>query len=303
MLNFASDRRAGDLVLYCLSGGSSALMEATVAGVDLVGIQRLSRILLGNGAEIGQINAVRAALSRVKAGALAQAFGPATVVVLVMSDVAGDDLATIGSGPFYQGRGRDPLGVARQYDLAAQVDFPLLELLRRRTSLAEKSRAVPHRIIGANRDAVRAAEVAATRRGFPVSAWADFQTGEAQDLARRLTFSSQPGVLIAGGEPTVTIRGSGLGGRCQEMAAVAAGLGRGRSRWAFLAGSTDGTDGPTSVAGGIVDGDSAESAEVDLDEALANNDSNRFLASCGGLLTTGPTGSNVNDLFISVDFG
>ena len=124
MLNFASDRRAGDLVLYCLSGGSSALMEATVAGVDLVGIQRLSRILLGNGAEIGQINAVRAALSRVKAGALAQAFGPATVVVLVMSDVAGDDLATIGSGPFYQGRGRDPLGVARQYDLAAQVDFP-----------------------------------------------------------------------------------------------------------------------------------------------------------------------------------
>jgi glycerate-2-kinase len=181
------------------------------------------------------------------------------------------------------------------------VDFPLLTLLRRRANAVEKTRAVPHRIIGSNRDICRAAEAAATRRGLPVQVWPEFQVGEARNLATKLTECPFKGVLIAGGEPTVTIRGDGLGGRCQEMAATAARLGQGRAAWAFLAGSTDGTDGPTEVAGGVVNGTSVSRSTVDLGAALANNDSHRFLASCDGLLVTGPTGSNVNDLFITID--
>jgi glycerate 2-kinase len=303
MRSFAADCRAKDLVLYALSGGSSSLMESLIPQISLADLQAISRLLLANGAEIGQINAIRSALSEVKSGALAWAFGPATVVVLVMSDVSGDDLSTIGSGPFYQGRGRDPIGIARQFDLARQVDFPLLEILRRRSAPQDKTRAIPHRVVGANRDVLLAAESAAKDRGLSTTVTPTFLTGEARELVGPLLANRNPGLIIAGGEPTVTIRGDGVGGRCQEMAVAAAELIFGQSGRAFLAGSTDGTDGPTEIAGGVVDSESTKTADYPPAEALATNNSQPFLRASGGLLETGPTGANVNDLFLSINLG
>lgn len=253
MLNFAARVRSEDLVLFCLSGGASALIESLRPKWTLDRLQMLTSEMLADGSDIARINAVRVHTSLLKGGGLARAFSAATVRVLVLSDVGGDQLDVIGSAPFYQG----PV-------------FP------------------PHSVLANN--------AAALRRLPSARLDPSFHTGEARELARRFVAQMDaPGLYAWGGEPTVTIKGSGLGGRCQELALAAAVELRGRSNVAFLAGSTDGTDGPTDVAGAVVDGTTACD---DAEAYLKNNDSGGYFARYGGAIRTGPTGSNLNDIFL-----
>ncbi len=266
MLRRAAETPSGESVVFCLSGGASALMEALMPGVSLTELQAKTKQMLADGSDIRQINAYRRSVSRIKAGGLADAFRHTNVLVVVLSDVMGDPLATIGSGPF----------------------FP-------------DEAVVPHVIIGNNQSALRAAEAFATAsQGIP-SQIAEPMQGEAKDQFAGYRELARPDTLtIAGGEPTVTIIGDGKGGRAQEAALAAAIEIQNQAGIAVLSAGTDGSDGPTDAAGAIVTGETIsrgggiEAARA----ALANNDSYPFLDRAGALIRTGPTGTNVNDLFL-----
>lgn len=299
MLAFAESVRESDLVLFALSGGASALLEKPVHGLELEDLQVATRALLQCGAPIEDLNAVRSVLSQTKAGGLARAFARATVVCLVLSDVVGNSLETIGSGPFSDSSRRSPLEVIEAYGLREVVAPPVLRLV----SKNERHDAVPevaHAVLADNALALAAARESAERLGF------DVRLGKMAGDARRFVEGLIPpesiaarGAWIFGGETTTVVRGPGRGGRCQEMAAAMSDRLARMEPLAFLAGSTDGTDGPTDVAGGVVDGGSSERARSGGQtaiEALARSDSYAFLKAAGGLVRTGPTGSNVNDL-------
>lgn len=307
LLEFAQAATDEDLVLFLLSGGASSLTEAPVEGITLEDLQATNRLLLASGADISLMNAIRSRVSRIKAGGLARAFAPATVAALVLSDVLGNALPTIGSGPLVAAPARE-------------VSFELLDALPpvvRSEVLAgdlfpRETPRVDHFVIGSVSVAVHAAADAARHFGVVPLPYADPLLGEAREMARRIValagrqIKARPGeefCLIFGGETTVTLKGSGRGGRCQEMALAAAPKLARLAGTAFLAVGTDGTDGPTDAAGGLVDPGSlvrAKDAGVDHRRALVNNDSYRFLEASGGLVKTGPTGSNVNDLCLVV---
>jgi len=265
MLRRAAETPSGESVIFCLSGGASALMEALVPGVSLDDLQAKTKEMLANGSDIRQINAYRRSVSRIKAGGLADAFQHANVLVVVLSDVMGDPLETIGSGPFFRN-----------------------EAL------------VPHVIIGNNRSALKAAEAFARSQGIP-SQIVEPMLGEAKEQFARYEHLARPNTLtIAGGEPTVMVVGNGVGGRAQEAALAAAIEIQNKPGVAVLSAGTDGSDGPTDAAGAVVTGETVsrgggcEAAQA----ALANNDSYPFLDRAGALLRPGPTGTNVNDLFL-----
>lgn len=273
MLDFAAQTTEDDLVLFCLSGGASALMEAPVEGVSLSQLQAKNRELLASGADISTINAARARLSKIKAGGLGRAFRRPTVVCLVMSDVVGNDLQVIGSGPFFGSEG------------------------------------VAHRFIGDSRILRHIAVKAAEGLGLQRIRTATIK-GEAKDFYPRCEkklrgglLRKEPDCLIATGEPTVKIHGQGLGGRAQEMALVAAQRIAGAPNLAVLCAGSDGTDGPTDAAGALVDGSTLSRAQEkgqSAEKALAENDSYPFHEAAGSLIKTGPTGSNLNDILIVV---
>lgn len=270
MLDLASKCGLGDLVIFVLSGGASALMEAPAPGQTLESIAAATMRTMNEGADIHRLNAVRSQMSAIKGGKLADAFGDAEIVCLVMSDVAGNDFRVIGSGPLFRP------GVA-------------------------------HILLADSSDVAWAAVMAAQKLNLAVAPPASIH-GEARVEAERLlraalkVFDSVevPACAIAVGETVVHVRGTGRGGRCQEFACASANLIAGRSEVAVLAGSTDGTDGPTEFAGGLVDGDSSFRADVSPQSALDNNDSSAFLAACDGLIVTGPTQCNLNDVYLVV---
>lgn len=305
MLAFAAERKPSDLVLFVLSGGASALMESLVEDVSLEDLQALNQTLLASGAEIGTVNSIRSRLSRIKGGGLARAFGGATVVTLVLSDVVGNSLATVGSGPLFR-----PSEVPLSLEiLDALPPHVRTEILMRDLS-AIVTPTIPHFVIGSTSLVIQAAAEAAIARGLDALPFGDPMTGEAREMARQIVRvakrrSKLPGryCLIFGGETTVTLRGKGKGGRCQEMAVAAAPGISLLDQTCFLAAGTDGGDGPTEYAGGIVDEHSASRAGdkgVLVRTTLAQNDSYRFLQASGGHIFTGPTGSNVNDLCLVV---
>jgi len=265
MLRRAAETPSGESVVFCLSGGASALMEALMPGVSLTELQAKTKQMLADGSDIRQINAYRRSVSRTKAGGLAKALQHTNVVLVVLSDVMGDPLATIGSGPF----------------------FPDEAL-------------VPHVIIGNNQSALRAAEAFATAHGI-LGQIVDPMLGEARDQFARYDHIARPNTLIiAGGEPTVRIVGHGKGGRAQEAALAAAIEIQNQAGITVLSAGTDGSDGPTDAAGAIVTGDTIDRGGgiEGADKALANNDSYPFLDRAGALIRSGPTGTNVNDLFL-----
>lgn len=307
LLELAREVREDDLVLFVLSGGASALVEAPVEGISLAELQETNRVLLASGADITLMNAVRSRISRIKAGGLARAFVPATVVALVLSDVIGNALPTIGSGPLVAAVGKE-----LPYELLDALPSPVRAEVLAGELFPPKTPKVDHYVIGSVSVAVHAAADAARFFGVVPLPYGDPMQGEARDMARKIValagrqIKARPGeefCLIFGGETTVTLRGSGRGGRCQEMAlAVAPRIAR-LPGTSFLAAGTDGTDGPTDAAGGLVDPlslERAKDAKVDHRRALVNNDSYRFLTASGGLVKTGPTGSNVNDLCLVV---
>jgi glycerate 2-kinase len=323
ILALADSAGVHDLVLVLVSGGGSALIPAPAPPITLADKQALTRLLLAAGATINQLNAVRKHCSLVKGGQLARAAAPARVEALLLSDVVGDPLDVIASGPTTPDVSTfaEALGILGRFDLRERAPRSIVERLEQGTrgEVPETPKPgdpifarVTNRVIGNNALVVDAAAARARALGFTPHVLTRAYEGEAREAAAQLVERagdiragrgpvSPPACLIAGGETTVTVRGPGQGGRCQELALAAALAMDGQRDIAVLAAGTDGTDGPTDAAGAIVDGDSAGRARargLDPEARLADNDSYPVLAALGDLLTTGPTNTNLLDLYL-----
>ena len=323
VLSLARGLGPDDVLLVLLSGGASALLPAPVPGVSLEEKAALTAELMRAGATIQELNTVRKHLSRLKGGGLARAAAPARVVCLVLSDVVGDDPSTIASGPTVPDPTTyaDALEVLRRRGLYASAAVSIRRHLEAggRGEVAETAKPgealfarVATRIVGSNRIAVSAAEREARRLGLRARVLTTRLEGEAREAARVLVAvlrecaetgrpAAPPVCLLAGGETTVTVRGPGRGGRNQELVVAAVDpLSRFPTHAVVASLATDGIDGASDAAGGVVDQDTARAAAA-LGLAppaafLEASDSTSFLGPTGGLIVTGPTGTNVVDL-------
>ncbi len=309
-----------DALIALLSGGGSALWSAFAEGITLGDARALYRLLLRSGADIGRMNTVRKHVSRIAGGRLAEAAYPATVLAPALSDVVGDDLSVIASGPTVPDRTtfRDAVLVLQQFDLWEKAPASVRMHLRRGREDPSMETPKPGRpaferaltvLIGSNRDALRAAAAEAGRRGYAVRIVSDRVTGEAREVGRRqaeaaLAVRDAPVCLLWGGETTVAVRGAGKGGRNQELALAAALALEGASRpVAFLSGGTDGRDGPTDAAGAWGTNETIPDARargLDPEAFLENNDAYTFFEHVGTLLKPGPTHTNVMDVQIAL---
>jgi glycerate 2-kinase len=318
LLELAGEAGADDLVLVLVSGGGSALTPAPAPPITLAEKQALTGALLRAGATINDLNAVRKHLSCFKGGLLARAAVPARVVTLALSDVIGDPLDVIASGP----TAPDPTTFAdaiavldrRQVTAATPVSARARLEAGARGEIQETPKPgdplfsrVTNVVVGNNALIVDAAAERAVALGLDATALTRPLEGEARDVARDLVGRARSlppgGCLIAGGETTVTVRGGGRGGRCQEFALAAARELRAGDDLVVLAAGTDGTDGPTDAAGAVVDsGTLARGRDrgLDAEAALADNDAFTFLAAAGDLIVTGPTRTNLLDLYVVV---
>jgi glycerate 2-kinase len=312
---------AADLVLCAFSGGGSALTPAPRPPVSFSEKQQTTELLLTSGAGIEEVNAVRKHLSLSKGGQLAQLAYPATVVSLLLSDVVGDPLDVIASGPTVPDPSTfaDCLKIIERYDLADRLPAAVLKVLKDGAagSIAETPKPggavfkrVQNLVVGSNRAALLAAAEEARLLGYQVLMLSSFMQGEAREIAQALTAIGKeivysdnpvpsPACVLAGGETTVTIGGRGKGGRNQELALAAALALKGWAHIALLSAGTDGTDGPTDAAGAFADGETCRRAAqkgLNPREYLANNDSYNFFDQLGQLFKTGPTRTNVMDL-------
>jgi hydroxypyruvate reductase len=299
-----------DLVLCLISGGGSALMSLPVEGMTLENLQALTGELLRCGATISEINTVRKHLSQVKGGHLARLASPASLLTLILSDVVGDPLDMIASGPTVP----DPTTVEdAQYVLRRYGDpMPELASLLRETPKPRDPifELVRHQVVGSNHQAALSAVDSARQLGFNALLLSTFIEGEAREVARVAAGLAKsvrmhrdplpaPACLVLGGETTVTVRGSGKGGRNQELALAAALALDGWPGLLLMALATDGGDGPTDAAGAVVTGDTISRARalgLDAYSSLANNDAYHFFDALEDLIRCGPTGTNVNDL-------
>jgi hydroxypyruvate reductase len=312
------DTRAEDRIVFLLTGGASALLVAPAKGLTLEDKIGVTDLLMRAGATIQELNAVRKHLSAVKGGRLLQRMVPARVLTVLISDVIGDDLSSIGSGPTALDPSTfdDALAVLERYRVADAVPGSVVRHLRAgaRGELPETPKPgddvlgyVEHQLLASNRTSLAAAAAKARELGLGVDVFAEDMVGDVHEQAKRfaraLAETRGPAALLAGGELTLEVTGTGLGGRSQELALVAAKELRGRERVVVLAAGTDGTDGPTDAAGAFADGrtwDRALALGLDPEALLANNDAYHLFDPLGALLRTGPTGTNVNDLVIGL---
>lgn len=292
-----------DQVLFLLSGGGSALFEQ-----PLLPPQELTDVtqqLLACGAAIAQVNTIRKRLSAVKGGRFALHCAPAQVWSVVLSDVLGDRLDMIASGPACPDRStaEEALEIVNRY--ALRLSPRALACLRRPTpSALPNAQSI---VTGSVRQLVDAAARTCRRLGYDVEILTDCLQSEARDagrwLAREALVRSGPRALLAGGETVVHVMGPGLGGRNQELALSAAAQIAGQRALAIFSFGSDGTDGPTDAAGGYVDGQTQAALArqgISIPDVLARNDAYHALEACGGLIKTGPTGTNVNDLSVAL---
>jgi hydroxypyruvate reductase len=312
-----------DLVLGLFSGGGSALMPAPATGLTLAHKQETTRLLLASGASIDEVNAVRKHLSAAKGGWLAHVAQPARMVCLLLSDVIGDPPGTIASGPASPDDSTyaDCLELARRYRLLDRLPDPVRQRLEQGAAgqTAETPKAgdacfsrVVTRVVGNNALSLAAARDEAEHRGYRSLLLSSRIQGEAREVAAVYAALAQevcasglpvapPACLLLGGETTVTLRGSGRGGRNQELALAAAIRLAGQEQVTLLSAGTDGTDGPTDAAGAIVDGGTvgrAAARGLIAAHHLENNDAYPLLAASQDLLVTGATGTNVMDLHV-----
>ena len=309
------------LVICLLSGGGSAIMPAPVEGCTLEDKQETTRLLLECGANIVELNAVRKHLSKVKGGGLARAAFPASVVALMLSDVIGDPMDVIASGPTVPDTStyKTCMDIFEKYEIFDQLPASVRDRMKSGLDGTvpetpkpgdEALSVVQNVVVGSNGLAVQAAYAKANELGYNTIKLTTRLEGEAKEIAhvhaaiaKEIISSGEPvarpACVIAGGETTVTVRGSGKGGRNQEMALAAAQLLRGWSPVVFFSGGTDGTDGPTDAAGAVADGDTidrAESQGLSAISYLKDNDAYHFFKPLGDLVMTGPTGTNVADV-------
>ena len=323
--DLVSTASADDLVLVLVSGGGSALTPAPAPPITLEEKQSLTRLLLRAGANINQLNAVRKHCSTLKGGQLARAAAPARVQALLLSDVIGDSLDVIASGPTAPDASTfaEAMGILARFDIRDQVAPSIVARLQQgmQGEIPETPKPgdplferVGNLVIGNNALVVDAAAAAARELGLVPHVLTRSLEGEAREVGRRFAAMARdiregrgpvapPCCVIAGGETTVTVRGQGSGGRCQELALAAAIELEGVPGVVVLAAGTDGSDGPTTAAGGVADGRSvrrARTAGVDLSAHLADNSSHAALEALGDLLVTGPTNTNLLDLYLIV---
>ena len=319
----ALSARKKDLMIFLLSGGGSALMPAPAPGISLEDKQSATNSLLRAGAPIEALNCVRKHLSDLKGGNLARKVFPARMLALLVSDVIGDPLDVIGSGPatgdsttFSQAKAylqrygvfRDmPEAIKNRIEAGCRGEIP-------DTPAPEDKifRRVRHHVVANNKIALEAAFEKAKSMGYSVKVQTNSLSGEAREAgksiaenAKRISGNSHnklsPQCLLYGGETTVRVLGNGVGGRCQELALSFAIEIRGYENVCLLAAGTDGRDGPTEAAGGIVDGRTAKTAQIqglDPDVHLRDNNSHVYLRRRGACVVTGPSGTNVMDLVI-----
>ncbi len=328
ILQLAADASEDDLVFCLISGGGSALMELPAGGITLDDLQQLTDQLLRSGATINEVNTIRKHISQVKGGGLARAAAPATLIALILSDVVGNPLDFIASGPTVPDTTtfQDAWSLLRKFDLEDSIPQRVRAQLERglNQSIPETPKEgdtifgrTTSVLVGSNEIAARAALDAAKKLEYNailVTTWvegearevAKVMAGVAKGLIRHHSPLPPPACVIFGGETTVTVRGEGKGGRSQEMALAASLALDGWEDVAVMAVGTDGTDGPTDAAGGIADGAViARARALNLDPLayLDSNDSYHFLEQTDALLVTGPTNTNVNDLVFVYAFG
>ena len=323
MLRLVDDISRDDLVIVLVSGGGSALMPLPVEGINLDDEAKVTSLLLRSGASIEEINTVRKHLSQVKGGRLAERLYPATVLTLIISDVVGDKIDSIASGP----TAPDPTTyhdvelVLKKYDIWFQIPKKARRIITRGLSGSipetpkqkdKVFRRVQNVIVGNNRASCLAAALAMTKAGYRTQVLSIQITGEAREVGRifgsivrdirdnSLPFAP-PAALIAGGETTVTVRGKGKGGRNQELVLAAAVKISGSYGVVVGSFATDGIEGRTNAAGAVADGSTITRSlrlRMDPEEFLRNNDSYRYFSKLKDLVITGPTGTNVNDIAI-----
>lgn len=310
-----------DLVITLISGGGSALLTLPVPGVSLADLQQLTSALLACGATIHELNTLRKHLDQLKGGGMARRAVPATLVTLILSDVVGNPLDIIASGPTVPDSSTfsDAWALLERYALLDTIPESIRAHLQLGIAgrIAETPRAddrcfdrVSNLLVGSNQQAAEAAMRMAQQAGFNTMLLTTQLQGEAREvgrvvaaIGRQLATSntplSRPACIIAGGETTVTLRGAGKGGRNQELAlAAVAGL-AGLPNITLITLATDGGDGPTDAAGAVVTGATWQRAQargLDPADYLARNDAYHFFAALGDLVKTGPTRTNVNDL-------
>lgn len=293
----------GQRILALISGGGSALLPAPVAGVSLADKAEVNRLLLASGAEITLMNLVRQQLSQLKGGGLLRAAGPAHVTALILSDVVGDDLRAIASGPTVSplGTRAEARSILQNHAVWDQLPASVRAHLQAPEPVLPPLPTADNILIGSNDLSVRAMADAAP--GATVAATP--LTGDVAEAAGRV-LASGPGITLFGGETTVVLKGRGRGGRNQELALRVALLAEAQgwsAPWTFLSAGTDGRDGPTDAAGAIVDQGSLSrmrSAGIDPVARLSQNDSNPCLAASDDLLIIGGTGTNVADLQVLI---
>jgi hydroxypyruvate reductase len=291
----ASESGPRDLLICVISGGASALMPLPASGITLAKKKSITKRLLASGATIHEMNTVRKHLSAIKGGHLAALAAPATVIALILSDVIGDDLSVIGSGPTVLDATTNAAAAAvlKRYG----IPEPLL------TETPKGRVAAQNVIVGSNRQSIEAAAKKARDLGYRTIVLSTTIDGETRDIARMhaaiaretIAHGGRRVCFLSGGETTVTLRGKGLGGRNQEFVLAAAIALADTPQVTIFSGGTDGIDGPTDAAGAVAD---AATSRVDAAKFLANNDSYHFFEKAGGLLKTGPTGTNVMDVRI-----
>ena len=317
-----------DLVFCLVTGGGSALLCAPPGDISLEEVKTATSLLLASGAEIKEVNTVRKHLSLIHGGRLARALYPATVINLVVSDVVGDVLDMVSSGPTlpdpstYKGA----LEIVSKYGLAKRLPERVYEYLKRGVSgeVEETPKEgdvcfqdVHTFLLGSNMRALEAAKEKAIGLGYNTRILGSSFTGEAREVAR--VFSSKareyregdnppsgPACLLAGGETTVTLKGDGRGGRNQEFALASAMEIEGLEGVVILSGGTDGNDGPTEAAGAVVDGTTCRRARelgMEAEDFLMRNDSHTFFCRLGDHIITGPTHTNVMDIMLCLTGG
>lgn len=303
-IEMVSNLHAQDHVLFLISGGGSALFEDPL--VPAIELQSITSQLLKSGADISEINTIRKRLSRVKGGRFAQLCAPARVDSVILSDIIGDPLDMIASGPAYPDStsAQDAFDIVNKYQI--KLSETAKELLKIETPKTLSG--VNTQVTGSVKALCEAAKAAAETLGYQTQVLTDSLTCQAREagsflasIARFHQDVAESMAFIAGGETVVRLTGNGKGGRNQEIALSAAiGL-DGLDQCALFSLGSDGTDGPTDAAGGYVDGSTIRklrSLSLDAYAALENNDAYPTLQAVDGLLMTGPTGTNVNDVTV-----
>ncbi len=310
-----------DFFIYLLSGGSSALIEKLIPPISLEDLQVLTELLLKNSVSIDEINIVRKHISLIKGGRLGHST-KAKGIVLVISDVIGDDLFTIGSAPLYYDKStyQDAFSILKRYSLWEKVPFSIREVIKKGIdgeipeTPKRENPDIKHFIVGNNLLALKKAKEEAEKHDIPCYIMTSQLKGEAKEVAKVISSIGKeiktsknpfkpPVCLLFGGETTVTVVGNGKGGRNQELALSFLREIKGDEEFIFLSGGTDGIDGNSDAAGAVVDKEVYEKSReknLSIEEFLKNNDSYNFFLKTGGLIFTGYTGTNVMDVSILI---